>query len=354
MAGNPHQERKTTANNVGKGKVSKITLAEALGATHQNTVPVLPALDPLNHPQSPTGSDRPATSKSPDLSGRIQQPSKSTESATSGLDRAGAPMSPAEPATSARAIVDQEVTRSLAKAQLVLPDIIADSIPLEDKATNVLPGQPTGLVTSGEPRPLAVLEQEAEAPAIFIRGARQLPRHHYARVVPRRTGPPPMAVQFMVAMMSVMVLFTIFTAVSPLGKSLTSLDFVEAYSNSVPWVPTATPRPTPKPAPVYTAPIGSNVGTQTVINEIVSVFGGYAQGALNVASCESGYDPSAYNPYAIGNSHAEGVFQILYPSTWDTTTYANDSPYNADLNINAAYQIFARDGYSWQEWACQP
>jgi hypothetical protein len=105
---------------------------------------------------------------------------------------------------------------------------------------------------------------------------------------------------------------------------------------------------------VNNPPPGANPGTQAVINEIDSVFGGYAQGALNVARCESGYNPNAYNPYAIGTSHAEGVFQILYPSTWDTTVYANDSPYDANFNIHAAYQIFARDGDSWREWACQP
>jgi hypothetical protein len=111
------------------------------------------------------------------------------------------------------------------------------------------------------------------------------------------------------------------------------------------------PTATPKPKPAANAP-GANPGTQAVINEIDSVFGSYSQGALNVARCESGYNPNAYNPYAIGTSHAEGVFQILYPSTWDTTTYASDSPYDANYNIHAAYQIFVRDGYSWKEWSC--
>jgi hypothetical protein len=189
-----------------------------------------------------------------------------------------------------------------------------------------------------------------ESPAVFIRGASKPPRYNYARVVPRRQGSRPAALQFTLAMMTVMVLFSIFTAASPLGRSVASLGFVQSYANSVPWAPTATPKPKPKPA-VYLPP---NPGPQAIISEIDAVFGGYSQGALNIARCESGYDPNAWNPYAVGNSHAEGVFQILYPSTWDTTSYAAYSPYNAYDNIHAAYQIFSRDGDSWREWACQP
>jgi len=85
---------------------------------------------------------------------------------------------------------------------------------------------------------------------------------------------------------------------------------------------------------------------------INSVFGPYAPGALQVARCESGLNPGAYNPISIGGSHAEGVFQILYPSTWMGTSQAGSSPYNAMANILAAHQIFARDGYNWHEWSC--
>ncbi len=74
--------------------------------------------------------------------------------------------------------------------------------------------------------------------------------------------------------------------------------------------------------------------------------------ALAVARCESGLNPSAYNPTSIGGSHAEGVFQILYPSTWDSTPEAASSPYNAAANIEAAHAIFVRDGYNWHEWSC--
>lgn len=96
--------------------------------------------------------------------------------------------------------------------------------------------------------------------------------------------------------------------------------------------------------PVAAAPSGGSVQS-----EILAVFGAYGQAALNVARCESGFNPNATNP----SSGAAGIFQFL-PSTWATTAYAGYSPYNASANIHAAYQVFSRDGYSWREWVCQP
>ncbi|HZC06004.1 MAG TPA: transglycosylase SLT domain-containing protein [Ktedonobacterales bacterium] len=110
-------------------------------------------------------------------------------------------------------------------------------------------------------------------------------------------------------------------------------------------------------APVHkTTPYvgASNPGQQAVINEIRAVFGPYSAGALNIARCESGFNPSAYNRTPVAGAHAAGVFQILDTSTWRTTSYAGQSPYNAYANIHAAYQIFQRDGYSWREWQCRP
>jgi hypothetical protein len=92
--------------------------------------------------------------------------------------------------------------------------------------------------------------------------------------------------------------------------------------------------------------------TSSVASMIDEVFGPYAPAAQQVAQCESGMNPYAYNPVSINGSHAEGVFQILYPSTWYTTSEAWASPYDAMSNIRAAYEIFVRDGYSWREWAC--
>jgi LysM repeat protein len=96
-------------------------------------------------------------------------------------------------------------------------------------------------------------------------------------------------------------------------------------------------------------PHGSSVASM-----IYSVFGSYASGAMRVANCESGLNPRAYNPVSVGGSHAMGVFQILYPSTWMGTPQAANSPYDPMANILAAHNIFVRDGYSWREWVCQP
>ena len=121
--------------------------------------------------------------------------------------------------------------------------------------------------------------------------------------------------------------------------------------------PVVTPAPTQQPVstpqPVVTpAPTGGNSGSVAAM--IDQVFGAYAPAAIRVATCESGLNPNAYNATSIGGSHAAGVFQILYPSTWYTTPQgaAGLSPYNAMANIEAAYSIFVRDGYSWREWSC--
>jgi hypothetical protein len=337
----------------------RISLADALNATGQHTVPVLPALDSATRQQPtslpPWGSSTERTetpsSRRPRKAEHI--PPFPPESILPGpvSETALVPREVYPPSA------DPEMTRVLAQAQLVLPDVMADSISAAE-VTRVIPPldlEETRLQTlggSGLQSLQEMREAEPEAATIFIPGASKPHRHHYARVVPRRQGSQPVLLQFMVAMLAAMLLFSIFTAASPLGSTVASLGIVQAYANSIPWVPTPTPKP--KPVVVANPPAGANPGTQAVINEIVSVFGGYAQGALNVARCESGYNPNARNPYAIGTSHAEGVFQILYPSTWDTTSYAADSPYNASDNIHAAHQIFARDGNSWREWACQP
>ena len=87
---------------------------------------------------------------------------------------------------------------------------------------------------------------------------------------------------------------------------------------------------------------------------IHQVFGPDAPAAMNIARCESTFNPSAVNSIAIGGSHAEGLFQILYPSTWYTTSQAHSSPFDARANAIAAHEIFMRDGHSRREWACRP
>jgi len=118
--------------------------------------------------------------------------------------------------------------------------------------------------------------------------------------------------------------------------------------------PTPRPKPTMQPTPKPTTPTPVPGGSSSVAAMIRQVFGPYASSALHVAQCESGLRADAYNPTSIGGSHAEGVFQILYPSTWNTTSEAGYSPYNAMANIRAAYEIFSRDGYNWHEWSCAP
>jgi LysM repeat protein len=82
---------------------------------------------------------------------------------------------------------------------------------------------------------------------------------------------------------------------------------------------------------------------------IHQVFGPYGDQATNVATCESGLNPNAYN----SAQGAAGLFQIV-PSTWASTSYASQSVYDPTANTQAAYEIFARDGYSWSEWTCKP
>jgi hypothetical protein len=95
----------------------------------------------------------------------------------------------------------------------------------------------------------------------------------------------------------------------------------------------------------------SNTSMDTITNQIQQVFGPYASQAQQIVKAESSFNPNAYNSISVGGSHAEGLFQILYPSTWNTTSQAKQNPYNSLANIKAAYEIFVRDGFSWREWA---
>ena len=327
-------------------------LTDALVATQQHTVPLLPSYEgdapdvstlPVANPISQTTytrrtlAPRPQSSslsgeREANLTGRKPEVS----AATGGLSRRrpGA----AEGARDA-ALTDGAVDPTPGRPTIGLPAITDAQLPAVASTRTEL------AVPAGE-----------ESTALFIRGARRPPRAHTrVPVVPRRIKPRSFAAQFIITMVSVMAIFTALTLASPLAQTAAFASTFQAYSNAVPWVPTATPTPKPTPTPVpYQPPVGANPGQQTIINEIVAVFGSNAQGALNIARCESGYDPNAVNPYAIGNSHASGVFQILYPSTWDGTSYAAQSPFDYNANIHAAYEIVSRDGYSWREWECKP
>jgi soluble lytic murein transglycosylase-like protein len=96
------------------------------------------------------------------------------------------------------------------------------------------------------------------------------------------------------------------------------------------------------PAATSTAPGGS------VESMVEQTFGPHAEQAKRVAMCESTMNPNAQNP-----SGASGLFQIL-PSTFASTSQAGKSVYDPAANVQAAYEVFSRDGFSWNEWVCQP
>lgn len=67
---------------------------------------------------------------------------------------------------------------------------------------------------------------------------------------------------------------------------------------------------------------------------------------LAVGRCESRLNPAARNP----QSDATGLFQILFPGTWNTTPYARRSPWSAKWNALAAAWMWARGRRG--EWVC--
>ena len=74
---------------------------------------------------------------------------------------------------------------------------------------------------------------------------------------------------------------------------------------SVPRQIASTPTPEPQPVKIYptqvpTVPVPTSPGQAAVIAMINQVFGSYAAGALQIARCESGFNPLEYNPISIG------------------------------------------------------
>ncbi|HKS70148.1 MAG TPA: hypothetical protein VJQ45_06995 [Ktedonobacterales bacterium] len=349
-----------------------ISLHDALGATQQHTLPVLPANAPGSPDASPGGSS--GATRSPSASSRM--PRRTLGDATGAQTRVTHTPRPPRGATSPRYLLpDLDTVAAPSRAPAPAPSPASSwdeplaATPVDELLHQPAPspadsfaGRPSRSlpslgdaqlpvpVTPGE-RSLAPANAGGESSAVLIKGSGSA-RPSAFRIVPRRHGPRSFVSQFFAGMVMVMLLVSVLTLASPLGRGTVFAGAFQGYANAVPWVPTPTPRP-PTPTP-YVPPPGANPGQQAIINDIVSIFGSYAQGAINVARCESGFDPNAWNPYAIGNSHAEGVFQILYPSTWSTTSYAGYSPYSYDANIRAAHELFTRDGNSWREWACQP
>ncbi|MDE3230306.1 MAG: hypothetical protein KGO05_10525 [Chloroflexota bacterium] len=263
-------------------------------------------------------------------------------------------------ATTERVEASARKTRTLTSSQAVTRRTSAPTQPTTDAPTRALSDMRTTRAPAASPttaerqRALAAINADESSNATIIPGARKYRRP--ARIVPRRSGPRSAVAQFAVSTIATALVAAALALSTPLGHSTgLNLDTVlNSYAGAAAIIPTPTPTTRPTPTPSFRPPSGANPGQQAVINNIVAVFGGYSAGALAVSKCESGYDPNAWNSYPILGSHASGVFQILYPSTWNSTSYASYSPFNADANIRAAYQIFKRDGYSWREWQCQP
>lgn len=383
-------------------RTSQGSFVDALNATQQHTVPVLPAYDAP--PPNQTETQSPESLPAPTVR-TAASPRTSYARATLAPGGGGKQRTHALPATSrdagardgmkrqsttmrhttaghVRDTIDEgdaksgiryaysAGSRSAAGSVSEREPGYSDALPLDadmedDADFDLTPGRPTFVLPAvtgdrlpavrpapGE-RQLAVAETD-EPRAVFIRGASKLPKP-YVVLAPRRNGPRPFIVQFLVAMVTVMTLSAVLALASPLGKGLAYSSGYQAYANAMPWIPTPTPTPKPTPSPrFYGQQPGANPGQQVITDTIKNVFGAYSAGALNIARCESGYDPNAYNSYPVAGSHAEGVFQILYPSTWSGTSYARYSPYDYNANIRAAYEIFHNDGNSWREWECRP
>lgn len=76
---------------------------------------------------------------------------------------------------------------------------------------------------------------------------------------------------------------------------------------------------------------------------IVRVFGSYADQALRVAACESGYSTNASNGQYLG------IFQM---GSNERATYGHSD--TALGQAQAAHRYFEASGRDWSPWACKP
>jgi Transglycosylase SLT domain len=90
----------------------------------------------------------------------------------------------------------------------------------------------------------------------------------------------------------------------------------------------------------------SNINPRACIRYATLIYNQPLEDAYRVANCESTTNPSATN----GNND-DGLFQILYPSTWDTTPYSRHEVWSARWNSLAAMWMWAHGRRN--EWQCQ-
>jgi hypothetical protein len=93
------------------------------------------------------------------------------------------------------------------------------------------------------------------------------------------------------------------------------------------------------------------LGTEAIKQRIQEVFGPtYGTSAVQIAQCESGLNPLAYNSTPVWVSgketHALGVYQIIETS-WEMTSYRRYLRIDAAANILAAHELFVGSGYRW-------
>ena len=112
--------------------------------------------------------------------------------------------------------------------------------------------------------------------------------------------------------------------------------------------PTATPAPQPPPPPTTGTAERCGYDSSWITDTIIAAAATYGQSAcamLNVAWCESRFNPNAYN----GQYGATGLFQFLY-GTWLSTPFAGYSRTNAWASANAAGWMWAHGRRG--EWVC--
>lgn len=109
--------------------------------------------------------------------------------------------------------------------------------------------------------------------------------------------------------------------------------------------------------PAYATPYSASVNTKYSREEVKSIIDRYAQKygvnadrANRIAQCESGYNPSAFNP----SSAASGVFQQLqryWPDRANQYGRAEASVFDAEANIDVSMQMLSKG--MWSHWSCK-